>query len=103
MDDMRKLEALRNWLLSDDGSKGLVKASAVRAYEMMASYLRARLSEGRFKNVAGLRCFAHNLEQAIRSDMRHGADQEDGKAMLAFWSNALAFLGREADGEESGN
>ena len=59
---------------------------------MMASYLRARLNEARFKDVTGLRRFARNLEEAIRSDIRHGADDEDGEAMLAFWANALHFV-----------
>ncbi len=42
---------------------------------------------------------ARNLELAIRSDIRRGADEEDGRAMLTFWSNALRFLAGEAAGD----
>ncbi len=42
---------------------------------------------------------ARNLELAIRSDIRRGADEEDSRAMLTFWSNALRFLAGEAAGD----
>ncbi len=94
MDDVAKLHALRSWALVDDGSKAFAKPSAAQAYEQMRSYLLAQLNHGRFQGVAELAAFARNLERAIRSDIHQGADEEGGRAMLAFWVNALAFLQR---------
>ncbi len=92
MDDVAKLQALGNWALGDDSSKAFAKPSAAQAYEQMRSYLLEQLNRIRFRGVAELIAFARNLERAIRSDIRQGADEEDGRAMLAFWSNALHFI-----------
>jgi hypothetical protein len=96
MDDRATLEALRTWLLTDDTAQSFIKTSAVRAYQMMASCFSARLGEGRFVDAAAAHAFAANVEQAIRSDVHHGADEEDGEAMLAFWANVVAFLEEHA-------
>jgi len=90
MDDVAKLEALRNWALGDEGAKAFARPSAAQAYEQMRSYLLAQLNHDRFQGIAELGAFARNLELAIRSDIRQGADEEDGRAILAFWSNTLA-------------
>jgi hypothetical protein len=39
VDDVAKLQALRNWALGDDGAKAFAKPSAVQAYQQMRSYL----------------------------------------------------------------
>jgi hypothetical protein len=96
MDDVSKLEALRQWTIGDESARRYEHHSAARAYEQMRSYLLAQLERGRITSVGALRSFATKLTAAIRSDIRRSAYKQDGPAILAFWTNALGFLGEGA-------